>query len=131
MSIHESKHIIQTLVGQQITRVSIEPCSVSLLFNNAEIYIESGWKLKAPDGSLLDRDQKITERKSFELWRITGHSVIGVEFTDQLLPDFVLQIDNKSSLEINSSNDGMEDWSLVTPSTKVYCNGETVTVFSI
>jgi len=122
--------IMQTLVGQQVTRVSIEPWSVRLLFNDGELHIEGHWTLKNSDGSLLDKEQKFIARETFALWQIAGQTIVEIRYLDQPLPNLTLKLDDQKTLQAVADDDGLEDWSIVTSLAKVFCNGNEITVFS-
>jgi hypothetical protein len=124
------RYIFQRLLSQAVTRVSIEPWSVWLLFYEGELHIEGEWRLRGPDGAIVDQTYEFEERQRFDLWRIAGQKILGFEFSDEPLPRFVMQLTNGWSLEVVADNDGMDDWSLTSQKFKVFCNGTSITVFS-
>jgi hypothetical protein len=124
------RHILDGLLGQSITRVSIELWSVRLLFATGELHIEGEWRLLAPDGSIIDQSREFCARQEFQLWRIAGREVLGLQYSEKPLPEFVLRLADQWSLEVVADDDGLEDWSLTLRDSKVFCNGATITVFS-
>jgi hypothetical protein len=123
------RHIFQRLLGQSITRVSIEPWSVWLLFDEGQLHIEGSWKLIGPNGSVEDQKQEFSGRQHFDLWRIAGKKVASFQFADEPFPRFVMWVTDGWGLQVDADDDGMEDWGLTSLQSKVYCNGDQITVF--
>lgn len=121
--------VFEALLDQTVTRVSLEPWSVRLLLGESEIHIEGAWRLAAPNGAVLDQTQNLSERQSFQLWRILDCVVEHFDFGDEPLPRFVMRTADQQSLEVHAKDDPYEDWSLTAGNVLVVCNGATITVF--
>jgi hypothetical protein len=122
--------VFEELVGQVVTRVSIELWSVRLLFEKGELHIEGTWELVTPDGCKVDQNQDFHERQRFELWRVTGKEVLDCRFADEPFPNFSLDLTDHWCLHVTADDDGYEDWGLTSSGTWVVCNGANLTGFA-
>ena len=125
-----ARHAFQELLGQTITRVSIEPWSVRLLFGTGELHIEGTWRLTASDQSVVDQSQEFSGREKFELWRIVNSTVEAFRFWEEPLPGFAIEVTGQWTLEVQADDSGFEDWSLIATDVWVVCNGNNITTFS-
>jgi hypothetical protein len=122
--------MFEELLGQTITRVSIEPWSVRLLLGTNELHIEGIWRLTTPEGAVVDQSQEFGVRDGFELWRLAGGQVQDFHFDDHPLPRFVMSVAGQWGLEVVASENGEEDWGLTTSRGGwVICNGAKIAVF--
>lgn len=118
-----------SLVGQTITRVSYEPWSVRLLFEEGQLLIENGWRLLDESDSIIDEDQDHEERSTFNLWKITGRRIERVAFEYHPFICVSLLIENNWRMEITANDDGLEDWNLAFGNTLIICNGDIISIF--
>jgi hypothetical protein len=102
---------------------------VRLLFGTGELTIEGAWSLIAPDGAIVDQNQEQSRREHFELWRVVKSEVLDFQFSDDLLPCFIMSVTGQWSLRVMADEDGYEDWNLSSGGALVVCNGSLMSVF--
>ena len=124
------KEILRRFVSETVTRVSIEPWSVRLLFESGELHVEGPWRLINASQAIVDKNGSIALRSSFELWRLAGKRLLNILFSNEPLPRFVLEIEGQWGFDVMADDDGLDDWSLTYLDQKVFCNGNSITVFS-
>jgi len=110
---------INSLVGYQVTQVTIEPFSVQLLMDDTYLHIKGNWVLLNANGEVIDRFIPLEQRTEFDLWRIAGQMVKSVELINR--PPY-------SQLSMLANSDGYEDWLLSSDKQgKLRCRGGTLT----
>lgn len=114
---------INSLIGQVISRVSLEPTSIEVLFDDTLLHITGHWKLRSSDGKTIDQDIPLEVRQQFDLWRLCGKRVTDVDLVDDTEAKLVIHIPSIGLLEALADEDGFEDWTLSSPRFFYVCNG--------
>lgn len=128
MEIDWSSHF-HRLLHKQVTRVALEQWSMTLLIDDSELRVEGDWYLYGTN-NIFDKNQGFIERQAFELWRLIGTEITRIDVFNEHLPKIFFYFTEEWRLELLANNDGLEDWALVTPNSKLFCDGESTTVFS-
>lgn len=105
--------VLSSLIGQCVTRVSIEPWAVRLTFETAELTVECDWRLLDDKNIVRDMSQQLSERREFRLWRLAKETVTLITITEQQLPILSLSFTGGWTLVVPANDDGYEDWSCV------------------
>jgi hypothetical protein len=119
---------INSLVGYQVTQVTIEPFSVQLLMDDTYLHIKGNWVLLNANGEVIDRFIPLEQRTEFDLWRIAGQMVKSVELINRPPYSLTIRLENDSQLSMLANSDGYEDWLLSSDKQgKLRCRGGTLT----
>ena len=121
--------ILGSLQGNKITRVSLDQWSVTIAFNNSEIFIESEWTFKNDRSVVVDRSMDQLLRSDYQLWRLVGQIVKQVRMSTT--PPYAVDIEmvNGNSLKVDANSDGYEDWSYRSIDVMIICNDTNLTIF--
>src|SRR5690349_21682248 len=76
MVISKARAAFGSLVGQTVTRVSIEGWAMRVKCDRAELAMEGMWKLIDQDGATRDQAKALSSRNSFDLWQLVAKSVV-------------------------------------------------------
>lgn len=113
------------LLGSQVLGVDIGMWAVAIQFQTSKLMIEYDWNLR--DQQLVSIDDRVLfkDRNSYNLWRICGSTVTGLNVTDVAPITVSIQFDCGWSLEVYSRLNGLESWTLTADDSSlvIVCDG--------